>query len=123
MPSQNHIDTEKLFSSLRIACHHPGGKKSKSPGSSVALIAFGATFSQKSGSCPGTGVAKTSTQDVLLIDGLVVFVAGLYDLSVADGVAGVYGYIYCDIDGGASHTVLRPTTCAVRVVSCDSQYN
>lgn len=43
---QNHIDTEKLVSSLRIACHHPGGKNNKSPGSRITAIARGTTFSQ-----------------------------------------------------------------------------
>lgn len=115
------MDTEKLFSSLRIACHHPGGKNNKSPGSNVALIAFEGTFSQKSGcavtSDPGTEAAKTSTRDVLLMDGLVVFAAGLCVLSAADGAAGGYAYMKGDIDGGASHTVLRPTTWAVKIVS------
>ena len=40
---QNQKETEKLVDSLRIECHHPGGKKSRSPGLRVMTIAFGTT--------------------------------------------------------------------------------
>lgn len=57
------------------------------------------------------------------MDGLVVFAAGLRELFDSDGVMEGYGYICCDKDGGASHTVLRPTTCAVSIISRGSQTN
>ena len=57
----HHMETEKLTSSLRNACHQPGGKKSKSPGSSVAVIASGITSSQNRGNSSDGLVAKTFT--------------------------------------------------------------
>lgn len=39
------MDTEQLLSSLRIACHQPGGKKSISPASRTTDMARGATCS------------------------------------------------------------------------------
>lgn len=92
---QNHIETEKLISSLLNACHQPGGKNSKSPGSSVADIAAGTTSFQNSGkSSPGE---NTSMREVLLM-----FAPGLCDACE--------GYVFIELAGGASHTVFRPTT-------------
>jgi hypothetical protein len=59
--SHHHMETEKLTSSLLNACHQPGGKKSKSPGSSVVVIASGTTSSQNRGNSFDGFVAKTST--------------------------------------------------------------
>ena len=76
------MDTEKLVSSLRIACHHPGGKNNRSPGSSVTDIAEGTAWLQKSGkldllaSMSSGAERKMSTWDVLLMDGLSLLVAG-----------------------------------------------
>ena len=66
---------EAIFNSVCIACHQPGGKKSTSPGASVAAIACGATFRTNSGSSAGS--AKTSSADVLLRSGAVELDAGL----------------------------------------------
>ena len=96
----HHMETEKLTSSLRNACHQPGGKKSKSPGSSVAVIASGTTSSQNRGNL-SESAAKTSTWEVLDNCGNCLFVEGLRWETV---------YSAEDTLGGASHTVLRPTT-------------
>lgn len=70
------METEKLVSSLRIACHHPGGKNNKSPGLSVTVVAWDTACSQKSGNSgllaatPSGEVGNTSTRDVLLNEGL-----------------------------------------------------
>ena len=51
--------------SLRIPCHQPGGKDSRSPGPSSTLIAKGKTFSAKSGISPVISLLeKTSSVDV-----------------------------------------------------------
>jgi len=51
--------------SLRIPCHQPGGKDSRSPGPSSTLIAKGKTFSAKLGPSPVISlVEKTSSVDV-----------------------------------------------------------
>ena len=65
--------------------------------------------------------AKTSTWEVLLIEGLVVFAAGLWasNLSAVDDDVGGYGYMNGVTEGGASHTVLRPTTWAATSFSSD----
>lgn len=64
---QNHIDTEKLVDSVRIACHQPGGKNNISPSSRTALIAAGFTFSMNSCShLREEEEAKTSKRAVLL---------------------------------------------------------
>ena len=97
----HHMETEKLTSSLRKACHQPGGKKSKSPGSSVAIMASGATSSQNRGNSSDELVAKTSTREVLDNCGISLFIEGLCWEMV---------YNAGDAQGGASHTVLRPTT-------------
>lgn len=92
---QYHIDTEMLTSSLRMACHHPGGKRSKSPGCRVTHWADdGTTRSWNSGNVSsGCAVVeeKTSTREV-------------FDKERS------CGYIQGVADGGASQTVLRPTT-------------
>lgn len=69
--------------------------------------------------CSAVAEAKTSTWEVLLIEGLLLFVAGLCvvglwasNLSAADIDVGGYGYMNGVTEGGASHTVLRPTTWA-----------
>lgn len=73
----HHMETEKLTSSLRNACHHPGGKKSKSPGSSVAVMASGTTSFQNLGNSLDVSAAKTSTFEVLDICGASLFAEGL----------------------------------------------
>ena len=79
---QNHIETEKLIPSLFIACHHPGGKNSKSPGSKVTDSAQGTARSQNRGYSDLLSEAssgddtRTSTREVLLNDGLSLFAAG-----------------------------------------------
>lgn len=62
---QNHIDTEKLTSSLRIACHHPGGKKSMSPGCRTVYPASDIALRAKSGKSTALVGEKTSMRDVL----------------------------------------------------------
>ena len=54
-----------------------------------------------------------------------MFAAGLCvcDLSIADGETRECGYINEVIDGGASHTVLRPTTWAATIMSNDPAYD
>ena len=54
-----------------------------------------------------------------------MFAAGLWvwDLSVVDDETGGYGYINEVMDGGANHTVLRPTTWAAIIMSSDLQYD
>ena len=73
----HHMETEKLTSSLRNACHQPGGKKSKSPGSSIAVIASGTTSFQNWGNSSDGSTAKTSTWEVLDNCGTSLFVEGL----------------------------------------------
>ena len=98
----HHIETEKLTSSLRKACHQPGGKKSKSPGSSVAVMASGTTSFQKRGNSSDVSVVKTSTREVLESCETCLFIEWLrWETRYNAG----------DVQGGASHTVLRPTTC------------
>ena len=97
----HHMETEKLTSSLRNACHQPGGKKSKSPGSSVAAMASGTTSSQNRGNSSEGRAAKTSTWEVLDNCGTCLLTEGLRWETV---------YNAEDALGGASHTVLRPTT-------------
>jgi hypothetical protein len=97
----HHMETEKLTSSLRNACHQPGGKKSKSPGSSVAVIASGTTSSQNRGNSSDGCLVKTSTWEVLDNCGTCLFTEGLRWETV---------YNAEETQGGASQTVLRPTT-------------
>jgi len=68
---QNHIETEKLTVSLLIACHHPGGKKSMSPGPSTEHIAYGTTsfLNSPRPSASESDCAKTSRREVLLMEG------------------------------------------------------
>ena len=57
---QNHIDTEKLVSSLRKACHQAGGKNNRSPASSVTHMASGTTRFAKDGYLSSEASEKTS---------------------------------------------------------------
>lgn len=75
--NHHHMETEKLTSSLRNACHHPGGKKSKSPGSSVAVMASGTTSFQNPGNSLDVSAAKTSTFEVLDSCDASLFIEGL----------------------------------------------
>ena len=110
---QNHIDTEKLISSLFMACHQPGGKNRTSPGSSVVLNASGTASLQNKGNLFLFWSENTSTCAVLVIEGASKFAAGLRVRSVSDFTdVGGNGYIAFVTPGvgGASQTVLRPTT-------------
>jgi hypothetical protein len=105
---QNHIDTEKLVLSLRIACHQPAGKNRMSPGCSVALIALG-TMSRANAGCVDSETsrgANTSRRDVLLMSACSRFAAGLCVCAAAPPKADMDGVA----DGGASQTVFCPTT-------------
>ena len=110
---QNHIDTEKLISSLLMACHQPGGKNKTSPGSSVALNASGTASLQNKGNLTLFRSENTSTCAVLVIEGANEFAAGLRVHSVSDtpdgGGNGYIAFVTLDV-GGASQIVLRPTT-------------
>jgi len=101
---QNHIDTEKLVDSLRIPCHQPGGKNSKSPGPSSTLIARGKTFSAKSGTSSTIFSAeKTSSLDVF---GEIIS----SDTTEASEVRESFGkqqlFINKEVCGGLNQTVL-----------------
>lgn len=111
LQNQNHMETEKLVSSARMLCHQPGGIKRRSPGSSVSWRAIGTTWSQKSlkSSLRAASAEKTSTSDVLLIDGFVLFAAESRLLALE------YGYMARVRVGGANQTVFRPTTCTGRL--------
>jgi len=57
------MDTEMLISSLRIACHQPGGMDSVSPGSSTQHMDWGSTLSRNNG-CIVAVSEKMSRDDV-----------------------------------------------------------
>ena len=111
MMDQNHIDTEKLVSSLRMPCHHPAGIYNRSPATNVQLIARGVTSFQNSGCCASLVLVfcpNISTLVVLLIGGSRSFTAGCANAELA------HGYIQALVSGGANQTVLRPTNCTAQ---------
>ena len=96
-----------------MACHQPGGKNKTSPGSRVVLNASGTASRQNKGNLFLFGLENTSTSAVLVIEGASEFAAGLRVRSVSDVTdVGGNGYIASVMPGigGASQTVLRPTT-------------
>ena len=103
------MENEKLVVSLLMACHHPGGKNSRSPGASTAVTAVGSTCWTKAGNCfKSFSRANTSTWDVLPISEL-----GRRSFDELSDIPGVNGYIDGVTDGGANQTDLKPTTCTV----------
>lgn len=78
-----------------MACHQPGGKYKRSPGFRVTAMDAWSTWEVKRGWISFEMVEKTSNDVVL-------------DNPEIEGS----GYISRAKPGGASHTVLEPTTCA-----------
>ena len=73
------METLALVSSLLMACHQPGGKNSRSPGSNTALIAWGCTWVKNLGNFSRVSLVNEKTGTRLVLESKDWDDADLYD--------------------------------------------